>query len=478
MSGLAIHTLGCKINFYESAALENACRRVLGAADAGVGNDGTRPPVIVVNTCAVTARAGMQSRQLIRRLHRRHPDALLVVTGCYAQLAPDEVAAIPGVAAVVGNPGKERLVAWLAGRLSSSAPTSSGLISACLSSPPSSPLPAGSPAPAVVAAPECFGFTGELPVAALRAAGFGDRARAFLKVQDGCDSFCRYCIIPRLRGRPRSMPPGPAAAEAVGLAAAGFREIVLTGVHLGCYGVDLEPRTSLEELVDRLREAVPGVRLRLGSLQPPEITPQLLERIAAPDSGVCAHLHLSLQSGDDRVLAAMGRPYGSAAVTALMTDLVRRAPRVTVGADVICGFPGETDAAFAATRALVRDLPFAYLHVFPWSSRPGTPAAEMSGQVPEGVRTSRAKQLVELGKQKKLECYKKNLMHCMNVLVERVQACGAAADGPVWQAVGRSDNYLPVAVEGCREGIENLVGRMIEVMSRELGDGIMRAQLC
>jgi threonylcarbamoyladenosine tRNA methylthiotransferase MtaB len=333
------------------------------------------------------------------------------------------------------------------------------------------------PLPLTAAAPECFGFAGELPATALRATGFGNRARAFLKLQDGCDSFCRYCIIPRLRGRSRSVPPDLAADEACRLASAGFHEIVLTGVHLGCYGMDLEPRTSLAELVDRLRTAAPKARLRLGSLQPQEITPRLLELITATDSGVCAHLHLSLQSGEDRVLAAMGRPYGSAAVTALMSDLARSSARVAIGADVICGFPGETEAAFAATRALLRDLPFAYLHVFPWSPRPGTPAAEMPGQLSEDERRRRAKELMRLGKIKKTSFYLQHIMQRINVIPERVERCGHGAGDSVWGAAGHSDNYLKVVVEGARETLEDLVGCQITVLPHTLMDGVLRARL-
>ena len=363
---VAFTTLGCRLNQVESqemgALLEGRGFRVVPA-------DG-RAQVYVVNTCTVTGRADFSDRQAIRRITRAHPDALLVVTGCYAQTDPEAVAALPGVDLVVGNQEKYRLPDLLDGLVKRARPEVT-----------------------VGDVREARG----VPVAPLtRIAG---RSRAFVKIQDGCQHRCAFCIVPVARGGSRSQEPKVVLDQVRALAEAGYPDITLTGVDIGHYGWDLYPRTSLATLVRSLA-AVPGLRwLRLSSVLPSYFTADLIDAVTTLPV-VAPHLHLPLQSGSDRVLRLMRRPYHTGMYRELVDRLAAAVPGLGLGADVIVGHPGETDADFEATLALVAGLPFSYLHVFAYSDRRGTEAARRPGHVPAAVIRERSRRLRRLGREK------------------------------------------------------------------------------
>ena len=363
---VALTTLGCRLNQVESqemgALLEGRGFRVVPA--------GSRAQVHVVNTCTVTGRADFSDRQIIRRIGREDPGAFLVVTGCYAQTDPDTVAALPGVDLVVGNQEKYRLPDLL-----------------------DSLVKRARPAVAVADIREAR----SVPVAPVtRMTG---RSRPFVKIQDGCQHRCAFCIVPAARGGSRSQEPKVVLDQVRALAEAGYPDVTLTGVDIGHYGWDLYPRTSLAALVRSLA-GVAGLRwLRLSSVLPSYFTDDLVDAVATLPV-VAPHLHLPLQSGSDRVLRLMRRPYHTGMYRALVDRLAAAIPGLGLGADVIVGHPGETDEDFEATLALVGSLPFSYLHVLTYSDRKGTEAARRPGHVPAAVIRERSQRLRRLGREK------------------------------------------------------------------------------
>jgi threonylcarbamoyladenosine tRNA methylthiotransferase MtaB len=358
---VAFTTLGCRVNQADTQQLQGS----LEASGFRAVPVEASPDVVVINTCTVTARAELSDRRAVRRAARLNPGARVVVTGCWAQTDPERVAALGGIDLVVGNAEKSRLAA---------------LVRGLMDSPPAAPrIEVGQIGTARLTPP---------------APASGGRARAFLKVQDGCQHRCAFCIVPTARGASRSLPPEAVVEEARRLLEIGHPEIVLTGVDLGHYGADLVPRGSLAALLARL-VVLPGLRwLRLSSMLPAYFTEPVLELVTG--SPVMApHLHLPLQSGSDRVLRAMRRPYTTAGYRRVVERLAAAIPALGLGADVIAGFPGETAADFAATLDLVETLPFSYLHVFPYSSRQGTEAARRPGRLSPAVVAERARRLRE-----------------------------------------------------------------------------------
>ena len=349
MAGLELLTFGCRLNIYESEVM----RRLAG--EAGVAD------AIIVNTCAVTGEAERQARQAIRRAHRRRPDAQIIVTGCAAQLHPDRFAAMPEVARVLGNGEKLTAAGWaadapplLVGDVQALAETASHLID-----------------------------------------GFDGHARAFLQVQQGCDHRCTFCIIPLARGPNRSTAIGEIVAQARRLVDAGYRELVLTGVDLTAYGADLPGKPSLGQMTRRLLALVPDLpRLRLSSLDPVEIDDELW-RLIAEEPRLMPHLHLSVQAGDDLILKRMKRRHGRADVLAVAARARALRPDLALGADLIAGFPTESEDAFRRTLDLVDEAGLTHLHVFPYSAREETPAARMppvpGDQIKERAARLRAK---------------------------------------------------------------------------------------
>jgi len=352
MAETEVITLGCRLNAYESAVMREL------AAGAGAGD------TVIVNTCAVTAEAERQARQAIRKARRAKPGATIIVTGCAVQIAPEKFAAMPEVDRVVGNGEKMRAATFGPG---ASAPR--------------------------VAVGDIMAL-GETARHLLT--GFEDRARAFLQVQQGCDHRCTFCIIPYGRGPSRSLPAGAVVEQARAFAAAGVAEIALTGVDLTAYGQDLPGKPTLGALVRRILTLAPGVaRLRLSSLDPVEIDDELW-RLIADEPRLMPHLHLSAQAGDDMILKRMKRRHLRADLLAVCDRARRLRPGIAVGADLIAGFPTETDAMFANTLRVVEECGFGFLHVFPFSARAGTPAARMK-QLPGDTVRGRAKALREAG---------------------------------------------------------------------------------
>jgi len=417
---VAFRTFGCKLNLYESTGMAQAARRraflvVDEEADADV---------VVVNTCSVTGRADQEARQYLRSVARRLPAARLVVTGCYAQRAPSELAALPNVALVAGH-GEKDVLDRLLGEL---------------------PAP-GAPPRVVV------GSLAGKPMTRLRAVGVEGRTRALLRVQDGCNSACTYCVIPATRGPSRSLELAEVLAEGERLLAAGHREIVVTGTHLGHYGLDLAPRRNLAALVRGLIElpAPHAFRIRLSSVEPQEIDADLVEMLAG-DGVLAPHLHLPLQSGSDRLLRAMRRSYRTPAYRRQVERVAARVPRLALGADLIVGFPGESEADFRETLAFLAELPFTYLHPFTYSPRPGTPAASWKGRPPGDVSRRRLAAAKALLARKNL-AFRRSLVDAeVRVLVEETDALGVSQ--------GLTEHYVRVRFQGNK----NLAGRFARVI--------------
>lgn len=364
---VAITTLGCKTNQFESAGMSESLEQQ-GYRSVPFSDEAD---VYIINTCSVTAKSDAESRKLIRRAARLNPAARVVVTGCYAQLAADELSKLPNVSLVIGNSEKRDIARLLANA-----------------------------APGEGASVVVTDIGAESTAGVLHLESFAEHTRAFLQIQNGCNAFCAYCIVPYARGRSRSVAFDEVLAGVERFAAAGFREVVLTGIHLGAYGKDLAGETDLTALLSAIDASGAVNRLRIGSVEPDEVSPQMIGVIAS-GRHICPHMHLPLQSGSDRVLAAMGRGYTSGEIRALVASLVKALPGIAIGFDVIAGFPGESAADHAATCALLEELPVAYLHVFPYSSRPGTRAATMPGHLDPAVIKERAAELRQIGERKK-----------------------------------------------------------------------------
>lgn len=403
-TSVAVVTLGCKTNQFESAAmLEQLLQSGYHQVDFEKGAD-----LVIVNTCTVTAATDSQSRNLIRRARRLNPAARVVVTGCYAQINPQELQTLPGVSLIIGNEEKKQLV----GFLQRSGPGTSAETKIQVTD--------------IRSVEQCE---------PLDLHTFAQRSRAFVQIQNGCDAFCSYCIIPYARGASRSVPVAQVVAQVERLAANGYREIVLTGIHIGGYGQDLTPGTSLLSLLQAIERAPFNGRVRLGSIEPTELPEDLRDYLLTAD-WICPHLHIPLQAGDDEILRRMNRHYDTAFFADLIETVHRRNPAMAIGLDLISGFPGETERHFAATLDLLQRLPFSHLHVFPFSRRPGTPAASMPDQVAPAVVKKRAALLRQLGDEKLRRFSHKFIGSELTMLVETGVTKGLQK--------GLSENYLPL----------------------------------
>ena len=386
----AFMTLGCKVNQFETETMEGLFR----ARGYDVVPFEERADVYVINTCSVTHLSDRKSRQMIRRAARTNPAACIAVTGCYAQVAPEELRALEGVRVVLGTKERARVVDYVEAALASAG-----------------------------------GVIGEI-ADIMQARVFEDiplqemphRTRAFLKIEDGCQNFCTFCIIPYARGPVKSRALPAVRREMARLAAAGFHEVVLTGIHLGAYGIDLAGRPTLADACRAALDEPRLRRLRLGSLESVELSASLLEMMRTEER-FAAHLHLPLQAGSDRVLRAMNRHYDTAAFAALLAEVRAAVPGVAVSTDVIVGFPGETEEDFAAGMDFVRRMGFARVHVFPYSARRGTPAAARTDQVPPPVRRERAARMQALAQVLAEDYHRAALGTVQEVLFE------TAADG-------------------------------------------------
>ena len=434
MPSFFIEQFGCRATQADGAALE---RQLL---DRGCtfASTASAADIVVVNTCTVTASADAQARDAIRKLHAAKPAVRLIVTGCYAQRAPEELAALPGVTWVVGNSHKPQ-IPQLIDSLSTAAPAESAkdfFPAAALEAKPLSL----SLAPAKILTGDIFEQHVLLSAPVL--GGEGNHTRPTLKIQDGCDSRCSYCVIPFVRGRSRSLPPDTVIHEIHRLAETGYREIVLSGINLGTYGRDLSPRVEFEDLLRRILGETSVERLRISSIEPLDVTQDLVDLFASTDR-IARHFHMPLQSGADRILAAMRRWYRAEHYARRVELVHERLPNAAIGADVITGFPGESEDDHAATLSFIERLPFTYLHVFSFSKRPGTKAATLTNEIPGVVIKRRARELRALGEAKAAVFRQSQIGRTLRVLTLRHDE-----DSDVGMTRALSSNYLKVHLNG------------------------------
>jgi threonylcarbamoyladenosine tRNA methylthiotransferase MtaB len=403
---VAFTTLGCKINQYETDAMLQAAAS---EGNAIVPFD-AEADVYVINTCSVTAKSDYQCRQTIRAAIRRREGARVIVTGCYAETRPQEIRSIPGVSIVLGNGEKTRIARYLSG----------------------SEVHDQELAP------------GHHEV--VRA-----RTRGYLKIQDGCNGRCTYCIVPSARGGSRSISRGEVIRTFDQVVDGGCPEVVLSGIHIGHYGHDLEPPDTLTNLIRDLVARRKQARIRLSSIEPNEITEDLIDTIGY---GLCRHIHVPLQSGDDAILCSMQRTYNSGFYRELVETMAKKVPDIAIGADVMVGFPGEGEKEFQNTYDLVRDLPLTHFHVFSYSKRTGTPAATMKGQVSEQIKKERNEALRALASKKNLAFRERFKGKTLAVVLEEGQT------GTIGMCSGLTDNYVRVHISGVKDAD---IGREINI---------------
>ena len=420
-----ISTLGCKVNQYETQAMETFLMEK--GHERAV--PGELADLIIVNTCAVTAESGRKSRQTIRRLKDENPGALVAVCGCYSQIEP-EAAEKLGASVVFGANLRTEFIEAIEQKLQ------------------------GGEGCRNIDEPFKRREFELLPAGAV-----DHRTRAMLKIQDGCVNFCSYCIIPYTRGRLRSLPLDVAAEETAKLNREGFKEIVLTGIEVASYGVDLPGKPGLADVIEVVAKAAPDMRIRLGSLEPTVITEDFCRRLAATGK-LCRHFHLSLQSGCDRTLKAMNRKYNCAEFYHAVELLRQYFPGCALTCDLITGFPGETEEDQQATLEFIRKCAFADMHIFPYSRRPGTPADKMEGQNTSAVKSRRAKEAQKVAAEMHREYMLSALGTELDVLFESESEGGF---------VGHSDSYLSVYAPG-----ENLRGQMHRVRIISAEDELLR----
>ena len=422
-------TLGCKVNQYESAYLKET---LAGAGWSQAGREETSD-VVIINTCIVTQKAAHQSRQAIRKAIRENPGGYIAAVGCYAQALPKEISQIEGVGLVADNRMKSDIPRFL--------------------------IKGGASSKTTVLLKR---YGADTPFDFLDIRSFPDRTRSYLKIQDGCQSLCSYCIVPFTRGPYRSLAPEKVLHMLEGLSGQGYKEVVFTGIHLGKYGVDLRGDIDLVSLLQMVgREGYP-LRIRLSSIEPNEIEMELIE-MAAAERWLCRHFHIPLQSGDNRVLKTMNRDYTTREFAEVIEAIYAKIPHVCIGVDIMSGFPGEDSRAHRNTCSFIKDSPLSYLHVFPFSPRPGTAADKFKGRVAPGVIKKRAAELRDLGERKR------NLFY-QGCLQEEFQVLGEGWDSEKpGKMKGRSDNYLPVLFRSdhVREGqlvqvlMERVEGNMV-----------------
>jgi threonylcarbamoyladenosine tRNA methylthiotransferase MtaB len=404
MATISIATLGCKVNQFESEALIDALeQRGCVLVPFGEGAD-----ITIINTCTVTHRADFQSRQMVRRAFRSNPNSLIIVTGCYTQVEPDTFLKMEGVRYLFGNREKNQIPDLLPFMQKGEYPNA-----------------------------QVSDIQKEKIFSEISLSSFHRHTRAFLKIQDGCNARCSYCIVPFARGPSRSLQPERVFKNLKVLKEKGFKEVVLTGIHLGAYGLDLDPPFPLEMLVRRLEKEDSPDRIRLTSIEPRDFSPELIS-VLSQSRKVCPHLHIPIQSGDDEILKKMNRDYDRSFLSDLIQELHLRISNLSIGADVIVGFPGETEKKFRHTYGLVESLPFSYLHVFPFSRRKGTPAYQFPQGVDDKEIKKRAEIMRALGKQKRLVYYHQFLDQELRVLVEDRREKGTGR----WKGLSR--NYIPV----------------------------------
>lgn len=401
-----LDTIGCRLNQSE---IETMARQLMAAGHEIVA-DAALADKVILNTCAVTAEAAKDARNRTRRFQRQNPQMEVVLTGCYATIAPHELAGLPGAGRIVPNKEKEKLVRLLDPQARTDLPVYE-----------------------------------QEPILRELQAGALANTRAFIKVQDGCDNRCTFCVTTIARGEGRSRHLGDIVAEIQALATAGYHEVVLTGVHLGSYGYDLGHQSGLRDLVQAILAHTDIPRLRLSSLEPWDVAPGFFELWA--NRRLLPHLHLPLQSGSDTILRRMARRTSRDSFRELVTAARSHIPHLNLSTDVIAGFPGETAEAFEESLSYVREIGFGRLHVFSYSRRPGTAAARMAPQIPSAVKKERVRRLIETGHELSLSFHRRYEGQVMNVLWET--AVGANNGGLVWS--GYTDNYIRVTANGAAD---------------------------
>ncbi|MGZ4856200.1 MAG: tRNA (N(6)-L-threonylcarbamoyladenosine(37)-C(2))-methylthiotransferase MtaB [Candidatus Angelobacter sp.] len=459
MPGFFVQSFGCRATQADGAALE----RQLATHGLSHAHSALEADVVVLNTCTVTAAADQDARASIRRIHRENPAAKILVTGCYAQRAPQEVAALPGVTWVVGNSHKHRVAEIAAAQKfspeiqvkkndhdtqSSSPQNFVSLESVALS------------APAFTLVGDIFAHTELIAAPVFAGDTIAEKTRPNLKVQDGCDNRCSFCIIPSVRGQSRSMNLERVIEEANALVSAGYREIVLSGINLGRWGRDFQPQQRFEQLVRALLEHTGVEKIRISSVEPMDWSDDLIALVAGSPR-IAKHAHLPLQSGSDRILRRMHRKYRPWHYAEKVRKIHEAMPEAAIGADVMVGFPGETDELFEESRSFIEHLPFTYLHVFTYSSRPGTPSAAMPDQVPVHVARERNRVLRELAAEK-------NGAFRRSFVGRSLEVITLQAGGDGWTEA-LSDNFLKVRIEGRRPGNELTTAEI----SGTIPDGIL-----
>lgn len=429
MKTVAFHTLGCKVNLYDTESMMQLFQ------DSGyqIVDFKDQADVYVINTCTVTHEGARKSRQIVRQAKKRNPSSIVAVVGCYVQVAQDEVLQIEGVDLISGTKSRHRLVEMVEAASKSKETLN------------------------IVGKMEEIEEFEELPIESYKG-----RTRASIKIEDGCNQYCSYCIIPYARGPVRSRKPGNTVKEVVKLVEAGVREIVLTGIHLGAYGSDTGSEMNLAELLHLLIPISGLARIRLSSIEITEIDDQLLSLIASEEK-ICPHLHLPLQAGSNQILEKMNRPYTTMQFHERVRQIREQVPDIAITTDVMVGFPGETEKLFHETYEFIKKINFAQLHVFKYSKRHGTPAAEMINQVSSQDKNERSQRLRQLGNYLTKEYNRIFLGKILPVLVEEVP------DLNTKMLTGVTPNYIKVYLTG---NIDELKGKIVPVKLLKLNNNL------
>lgn len=434
MATVAFYTLGCKVNFYDTEAIWQVFKE---SGYEQVDFEDTAD-VYLINTCTVTNTGDKKSRQIIRRAIRRNPDAIIAVTGCYAQTSPAEIMAIEGVDLVIGTQDREKIMTFIEQYQAERQPVN-----------------------AVRNIMKTRNFE-EIDVPS-----FTERTRAFLKIQEGCNNFCTFCIIPWSRGLSRSRDPISVLDQAKQLVASGYKEIVLTGIHTGGYGDDMEDYNLTKLLWDL--DGVEGLeRIRISSIEASQIDEAMIE-VLNKSSKMCRHLHIPLQAGENSVLKRMRRKYTTEQFAEKVKRLKEAMPGVAITTDIIVGFPGETDEMFEEGYRYMEELGFSEMHIFPYSRRTGTPAARMTDQVDEEVKNDRVHRLIDLSEKMQLSYAERYIGEVLDVIPEREHK-GNEGKGLI---MGYSDNYISIVFEGSTD----LIGQICRVKITEAGVNECKGQL-
>lgn len=424
MKTFCIQTLGCKVNQYESDGI------ALNLEEQGwiKGNKGEKADVVIINTCAVTSKASMQSRQTIRKLIRENPNAKIIVTGCHAQTDPESIKKIDHIDHIVCHKDKNRIAEYIASVCDNSFPLTFKKTDHT----------------------ESNKFQG------FHHAVKGDMTRAYLKIQDGCDAFCTYCIVPYARGSSVSMPKADVFRHLRELGDSGFNEVILTGIHAGMYGYDFKEKSSLLELLTQINQERPVYRVRLSSIEPHEINEGIIN-LAIPENVLCDHFHIPLQSGDDDILKKMKRPYDSLFFRDMVQMIHEIVPFAGIGVDALIGFPSETDRQFENTYKLIESLPISYLHVFPFSARKGTPAYHFKHRIDQKTIKDRSTRMRELDKIKRKAFIKANIHKKLEGLIQH------KIDPKSGMLKAVTSNYLNVLLDGRSE----LYGKILDIVPEQ-----------